>query len=98
MLPFITLKFSLPSITTLRQTMKLVNMRPGFHPHIFASLKEKAASFTREESLVVIAFDEISIKAALNFDERKDNVVGYEDLDDNSYSSSIATYATVFYD
>ena len=88
--------FCLPSTTTLRRSIKMINMKPGFHPRILECIKDKNATFNAQESLVAIAFDEMSIKTSLRYDERLDSIVGYEDLVDGKRSDKIASYATVF--
>ena len=49
-----------------------------------------------QESLVVIAFDEMSIKTFLKYDEQTDSIIGYEDLGCDIKSNKIVSYATVF--
>ena len=88
--------FSLPSICTLRRSIKMIDMRPGFHERIFESIREKVETFTKKESLVAIAFDEMSIKTHLQYDEGIDSVIGYEDYGNNQRSEKLANYATVF--
>ena len=88
--------FSLPSICTLRRSIQMIDMTPGFHANIFNSIKEKADTFNRKESLVAIAFDEMSIKTHLQYNERIDSVIVFEDLGNGERSDKLATYATVF--
>ena len=88
--------FSLPSVTTLRRSIHSIDMRPGFHSRILEGIKQKATTYTLQESLITIVFDEMSIKSSLNYDERLDKVVGYQDLGDNNNHRNIANHATVF--
>ena len=88
--------FSLPSITTLRRSIRMIDMKPGFHQRVLDGIKEKATTYTLQESLVVIAFDEMSIKTFLQYDEQTDSVIVYEDLGCSLKSNKIASYATVF--
>ena len=88
--------FSLPSVTTLRRSVRLINLKPGFHQIILNGIKEKAVSLNEQESLVTIAFDEMSIKTNLTYNERIDNVIGYEDLGNGERTPNIANYASVF--
>ena len=88
--------FSLPSITTLRRSIRMIDMKPGFHPRILECIKDRASSFSDKELLVAVAFDEMSIKTSLIFDQRLDSVVGYEDIGDGVRSDKVASYATVF--
>ena len=71
-------------------------MKPGFHPRILECIKDRASSFSDKELLVAVAFDEMSIKTSLIFDQRLDSVVGYEDIGDGVRSDKVASYATVF--
>ena len=88
--------FSLPSITTLRRSIRMIDMKPGFHQRDLDGIKEKATTYTLQESLVVIAFDEMTIKTFLQYDEHTDSILGYEDLGCGEKSNNIASYATVF--
>ena len=87
--------FALPSIITLRRSIRMIQMQPGFHSIILDALREKTKKFTMTESLVVVAFDEMSIKMNLEYNSRLDKVIGYEDMGEDR-SDLIATYVTVF--
>ena len=71
-------------------------MKPGFHNRIFEGIKEKVAQFNEHDRLIAIAFDEMSIKKYLNYNERLDCVLWYEDLGNDERSDKKASYATVF--
>ena len=88
--------FSLPDISTLRRSIRMIDMKPGFHNRILEGIKEKVAQFNEHDRLVAIAFDEMSIQKSLNYNERLDCVLGYEDLGNDERSEKIASYATVF--
>ena len=47
------------------------------------------------ESLVVVTFDEMSIKMNLEYNSRLDKVIGYEDMREDR-SDLIAKYVTIF--
>ena len=84
--------FSLPSITTLRRSIRMIDMKPGFYKRVLDGIKEKATTYTLQESLVV----EMLIKTFLQYDEQTDSIIGYEDLGCDIKSNKIASYATVF--
>ena len=64
-------------------------MKPGFHNRILEGIKEKVAQFNEHDRLVAIAFDEMSIKKSLNYNERMDCVLGYEDLGNDQKNSKL---------
>ena len=88
--------FSLPSISTLHRTIRLIDLKPGFHRCILDSIKQKTLKFTTEQLLVVIAFDEMAIKTKLEYNENLDCILGYEDLGGSDRSNDIGSYITVF--
>ncbi|RVE51172.1 hypothetical protein evm_004137 [Chilo suppressalis] len=71
--------FILPAPQTLIKLIQKSNIKPGLNRKIFSQISEKAAKMTREEKLCVILFDEISKKAHISFNERKDKVTGFVD-------------------
>ena len=71
-------------------------MKPGFHNRRLEDIKEKVSQFNEHDRLVAIVFNEMSIKKSLNYNERLDCVLGYEDLGNEERSEKIASYATVF--
>ncbi|RVE40327.1 hypothetical protein evm_015023, partial [Chilo suppressalis] len=71
--------FILPAPQTLAKLVQSLNLRPGLNKNIFAQLKKKAQSMKVEEKLCVLLFDEISLKAHLSFNQKKDKVTGFVD-------------------
>ena len=61
-------------------------MKTGFHNRILEGIKEKVAQFNEHDRLVAIAFDEMSIKKSLNYNERLDCVLGHEELGNDERS------------
>ena len=53
--------FYLPDISTLRRSIRMTDMKPGFHNRILEGIKEKVVQFNEHDRLVAIAFDEMSI-------------------------------------
>ena len=87
--------FCLPSITTLRRSMHSIKLEPGFNPSVIDAIKKQVEHYTMKDRLVSIVFDEMSIKTFLEYNERVDYVLGYEDLGD-CRNDSIANYVMVF--
>ena len=56
---------TLPSVTTLRKTMKSINLSPGFHRIIFIGLKDRSQIMKDKDTIVLIAYDEMSLKPDL---------------------------------
>ena len=50
---------TLPSISTLRKTMNIIKLMPGFHDIIFDALKDKCEKLSIKDKLILIAFDEM---------------------------------------
>ncbi|CAH2989328.1 unnamed protein product [Chilo suppressalis] len=87
--------FILPAPQTLVKLVQSLNLRPGLNKNIFAQLKKKAQSMKVEEKLCVLLFDEISLKAHLSFNQKKDKVTGFVD-DGYKRQPEIADHAQVF--
>ena len=62
---------------------------------MFGALKKKSSLFDINQSLVILAFDEMSIKSNLTYNSRVDKVIWYEDFGDIR-TNNISTYVTVF--
>ena len=88
--------FTLPGESTLRLCIKSINMQPGYHKCIIDSFKDKCCHLKSIDKLVVIAFDEMSLKTSLEYDCKTDNVKGFEDLGDGERTNVVASYVTVF--
>ena len=90
--------FMLPSIKTLRDTMKKIDIYPGFPPKLLSAFKCKVDSFTAAEKLCVLIFDEVSLKKSVTYNVEKDYVEGLEDFGDliTVEEGNPAGYASVF--
>ena len=84
----------LPSFTTLRRTMKGVQVYPGFNEKIMKVLSDKVSSL-KYGKLCSVVFDEMVLKEGLSYNEEKDYVEGVEDFGDQR-THFVANHATVF--
>lgn len=87
--------FILPAQQTLIKLIQMSNLKPGINKNIFSQLKTKADLMKIEEKLCVLMFDEVSLKANVTYQERKDKITG---LVDNGHErkGDFADHAQVF--
>lgn len=71
--------FILPAPQTLAKLVQKTNLKPGLNKNIFAQLKKKTESMNQQARLCIILFDEVSLKAQVHYNERKDKVTGFVD-------------------
>lgn len=71
--------FILPAPQTLIKLVQESNLRPGINKNIFKQLQKRASYMKEEEKLCVLLFDEVSLKAQITYNERKDKVTGFVD-------------------
>ncbi len=86
--------FRLPSIRTLNKVLYRIDKRPGFHPAVFRALNEKAKSLNNIDKVVVMAFDEMSLSENLSYDQTRDELEGFEDIE-TAKSQLLANHASV---
>ena len=86
--------FLLPSQSTLYKTMQKIDINAGFCNSVFTGLKAYASGLSKLKREVVLVYDEMSIKARLNFNVKTDHIEGFADLSTNS-SQYIANHAGV---
>lgn len=72
--------YQLPSITTLKRITQNIQHRPGFNDFIFRSLKKALNNKREADKMCIIAIDEMSLKANLQYNTRTDEIVGFHDL------------------
>ena len=65
--------FFLPSVTTLRRSLKGFKLNPGFNKNLFKALQLKTCQMSATDKLCVILFDEMSIKESLSYDIAEDS-------------------------
>ena len=76
---FLSQLFQLPSVTSLRRWLHNITVHPGILKDILHVLSQKFSNMTDMEKLCVLTFDEMSIKAALRYDNVNDCFIGLED-------------------
>ena len=77
---FMQKHFSLPSTRSLRNWLQNAEVEPGVNKMVLSLLEIKAKKMKREEKVVSLVFDEISIKSSLSYDFQQDRLEGYEDF------------------
>lgn len=87
--------FILPAQQTLVKLIQRSNLKPGLNENIFSQLKKKAESMKTKEKLCILLFDEVSLKANVTYQERKDKMTG---IIDNGHErlAEFADHAQVF--
>ena len=90
--------FYLPSVDTLRNTMKKIDIYPGFPKKILSAFKCKVQHMSEAEKLCVLVFDEVSLKTCINYNVEKDYIEGLEDFGEilEKNGDTPAGYASVF--
>lgn len=70
---------ALPSVSTIRKWYSAINGKPGFSDEAFEVLKLRAnqANVNGEEILGCLIFDEMSIRKMEEYDQHKDEAVGF---------------------
>ena len=61
---------TLSSISTLRHTLNAIKLMPGFQEMIFNALHDKCKDLDIKDKIVLIAFDEISLKSDLKYNKK----------------------------
>ena len=85
--------YPLPSRRTLLRSMQHIEFHSGVLSEVFAYLSIKVKSMCDEERECVLSVDEMSIKAAVEFDNRSGHFIGDVTLPEHS---GVATHALVF--
>lgn len=85
---------ALPSVTTLREVMRKVDITPGLSGSILEALRLKAASLTNNDKLVSLVMDEMVIKEGVSYDRSKDIVEGFTHTTERT--EELANHALVF--
>ncbi|GFO15778.1 transposable element p transposase [Plakobranchus ocellatus] len=85
--------FVLPS--TLKRTLKNINMQAGFNNQMMDVFKSIVSKLSDSDRLCTVIFYEMAIKEYVSYSMKDDKVVGYEDF--GSFQTKfIANHATVF--
>ena len=76
-------QFALPSISTIRQWVNVINLKPGKNIELCKQLKLKLESKTIFEKESVLMWDEMANRPGLEYNLKEDYVEGYHDLSDD---------------
>lgn len=91
------LKFNLPSVSTIRRWIRIIDLRPGFDTIFLKKLRQKIELLEMEEKECTILMDEMSIKKHLDYNEKDDILEGFEDFaSEGGRSAKIASHAIAF--
>lgn len=80
--------FCLPSINSLRSWLNNLHVACGINLLVLQLLKIKSEKLRREEKVISLIFDEMSLQEHLNYDARTDIFEGFEDFGNNRATSS----------
>lgn len=92
---FMQKTFILPSKRTLGRYSAKLAFEAGINPKLFAHIKSKVEKMSESEKLCTMSWDEISLKAHLDYSSTRDMIDGFVDL---SYvrTSGFATHSLTF--
>ena len=93
---FLRVLFPLPSIGTIRNTLKSISVEPGLNNSIFDGLEERVKGMNDDEKVCTLMFDEMSIKREFFYDQKRDTVGGREDYGIFGNSKAPAGQALTF--
>ena len=88
--------FLLPSVNTLRRSVRNLKIRPGVSEQFLETFKLRVKSMSEQSKLCAIVFDEMSLKENVNYDIHADQIEGLEDLGHLGRSRYVANHAIVF--
>ena len=88
--------FAMPSVSTLKQMERRLDVHPGFHPTVLSAISKKACNYTSAEKDVVLLVDELCIKETLSYDPASDAIEGFEDLGSSGRSQYVANHACTY--
>lgn len=71
--------FKLPSPKTLTNSLRNLEILPGFSTNFLALFKIKVSAMTAKDKLCAVLIDEMSIKSSLKYDPHRDLIEGFED-------------------
>lgn len=87
--------FILPAAQTLLKLINQADMKPGLNENIKKQIQKATEKMTVKERLCIILFDEMSLKANITYNERKDKVIGFVSNGENTVAE-FADHAQVF--
>lgn len=87
--------FALPGISTLARYSARLAFDTGINPKVFEHIKAKVDLMSESEKLCVLSWDEISLKAHLDYSTARDQIDGFVDLE-YVRTSGFATHSLTF--
>lgn len=93
---FLSKIFTLPSKSTLGNFLNEVNFEAGINKEIFEALRETASKLKPSDRFITLMWDEMSLAPALEMNERKGHIEGFEEFGDNEKVFNIADHVLVF--
>lgn len=85
----------LPASRTLSERLRHVTCRPGVQHDIIDALKEKSAIFSAYDHNVILAIDEIQLKAQIEYDASLKELTGYTTLPKTGKAATHALVAMI---
>lgn len=86
---------ALPSKTTVLDLLRKVPFKVGINPHLFSHINDNLSNGI--DRCCALLFDEIDIKANVQYDIGEDKILGFEDFGvDNNENKELAKKALVF--
>lgn len=75
--------------------MSEADVKPGINKKIFTQLRKASEKMKIEDKLCILLFDEMSLKASVSYNQRKDKVTGFV-TDGQNTKPEYADHAQVF--
>ena len=88
--------FRMPTIKTLKNSLKHLQVYPGFNENFLCAFQHKVEAMTEQSKVCALVVDEMSIKECTTYDSRRDEIEGLEDFGSAGRSRFVANHATVF--
>lgn len=87
----LTRLFVLPSSKTLVNALSRVKILPGINNHIFEHLKKVVKKLKPSQRYCSLLFDEMKLKAQIQYNEQEDKIVGFEDAGTDEFGKPLRT-------
>lgn len=88
--------FLLPSPSTLKASLRKLNLQTGFNDDILKSLEAKVKGLPEEDRICILTYDEMTMKEFLQYDQSRDAIFGFEDLGNLGKTKYVANHASVY--
>lgn len=87
--------FILPSPATLKRLLQKLPLDTGINDVIFQHLKNQGSRMDAREKICILMWDEVQLMTHLQYDQKFDKIVGFEDWG-HRRTSKFADHACVF--